>query len=146
LATFLNGPVSANNGSRKRSAKPLLKNFFVCIEKNYIQKHSTIRLVEGKNLCWDIFVDVTLAKEKAARPLLIAKLSVSLRCLQMLGSFPTTIDEDRVLLEQGSRSSRCETKQPCLDVSPPSEHLQLTRKYRLMKKLLLQNSIDRLLK
>ena len=134
-------------GNNATSSKSLLKSFFECM-KDHIKDLNTRPLIAG-HPCWTGFGGAYLATESSKRLILIGKVSTGLRCLEVLSMFPTTPEEDQVLIKEqiGNLSSRtCSSGVPCSgQLSPPSEQLLLTRQYRLLKKKLIQEVVDKLL-
>lgn len=138
-------PVTSNTAIRNETTKDLLLDFLSCM-REHIRELSTRALVDGHS-CWDKFEKMYSSVENSARPLLLGRLSASLRCLEVLALFPTNLEEDRLLIEQDrNASSRSCRRGPSCSVEPaPSEQLKLTRRYRYLKKLMLQEVVNRFL-
>ncbi|KAL3691902.1 hypothetical protein R1sor_005553 [Riccia sorocarpa] len=124
-------------GNRSAIGSSAMRKFFACIEN---QAKPVRGLLDGL-VCRSELTGVFLQEERLTRGLLVARISVVLRCKEILSSFPTSIVEDRKLMKSDvdtciqKNSSTCRT----------SSHLQLARKYRYMKKLLIQTPVDKLL-
>ena len=57
----------------------------------------------------------------------MVKVGLSLRCVEILNSMPTTLEEDGLLLKASTDASM---------------HIQLARQYRYIKKLFIKQFID----
>lgn len=110
------------------SSNVSMTNFLTCM-KNHIGELSTQPLVSG-HPCWADFLKVYMAAEDSTRGLLVGRISAALRCLEVLSLFPTTIEEDKVLISDRSSNA--------------SDILQLSRQYRYLKKQMLQEVVNRL--
>lgn len=140
---FKEGPSFAATGlSNNQSSDVHMRSFFTCM-KSHIGELSTQALVSG-HPCWDDFLRVYMAADDSTWALLVGKISAALRCLEVLSYFPTTIEEDRVLISDSSSSRTCVTGIPCSGKQTVSDHLQLTRQYRYLKKLMLQDVVNKL--
>ncbi|OAE35833.1 hypothetical protein AXG93_4225s1370 [Marchantia polymorpha subsp. ruderalis] len=129
-------------GNHSAVGSSAMHKFLACIEK---QSSFPRGLLDGPT-CQSELTKVVLKEEKLTRAMLLARISVVLRCKEILSSFPTTISEDRDLLKADPDTCSQETSASCQNVQSVSSHLQLTRRYRYMKKLMLQTPVDKLLK
>lgn len=124
------------------SSNAYMRSFFTCM-KSHIGELPTQALISG-HPCWEDFLKVYMAADGSTRALLVGKISAGLRCLEVLSLFPTTIEEDRVLISNRSSSHTYVNGMPCSGKQTVSDHLQLTRQYRYLKKLMLQDVVNKL--
>eukprot|EP00250_Pteridium_aquilinum_P009486 c18698_g1_i1 orf=110-3349(+) len=104
--------------------KSSLEDFFVCLEDTrwrsaYWALHSSV--------CSEYACRALASLDESIITKLMVKVSLSLRCLEILNSFPTTIVEDKLLLKEHNHSSI---------------HVQLSRQYRHIKKLFFKDFIQ----
>lgn len=128
LQASLPGPTTGLNGNESSNVE--MRSFFTCM-KTHIAELATQALVSG-HPCWEEFLKVYSAAEPSTRLLLVGKISAGLRCLEVLSLFPTTIEEDLNLIRDRSSNQTI------------SEIVQLTRQYRYLKKLMLQEVVNKL--
>ncbi|CAM6085612.1 unnamed protein product [Calypogeia fissa] len=119
-----------------------MRTFFACLES---QGTSPQGLLDG-HVCQSALDEVLRIEKTLERGMLLARISVALRCSEILASFPTTLDHDRKLVTASSEDCSIENSLACRSRQAPSRHLQLTWQYRYIKKLLLQAPIDNALK
>jgi hypothetical protein len=124
-------PSQAVGLNSNQSSNMYMRSFFTCM-KSHITELATQTLVSG-HPCWEDFLKVYTAAESPTRSLLVGKISAGLRCLEVLSLFPTTIEEDRVLIGDS------------FGIPTVSEVLQLARRYRYLKKLMLQEVVNKLI-
>nr|PNR34699.1 hypothetical protein PHYPA_022597 [Physcomitrium patens] len=120
-----------------------LRSFFTCM-KSHIRELSQHPVVEG-HPCWEEFVTVSEIADASTWSLLVGKIAVGVRCLEVLSLFPTTIEEDEALINASNNSRTCVSGTSCSGRQTVSEHLQLTREYRYLKKLMLQEVVHKLI-
>ncbi|KAL2609007.1 hypothetical protein R1flu_027580 [Riccia fluitans] len=127
----------SESGNRSAVGSSLMRKFFECIESQV----KPVRGLADGLVCRAELTDVFLHEEKLTRGMLVARLSVVLRCKEILASFPTTTAEDRELMKSDTETCSQENSSTCRT----SSHLQLTRRYRYMKKLLIDAPVNKLL-
>ncbi|MCO5562290.1 hypothetical protein L7F22_015915 [Adiantum nelumboides] len=108
--------------------KSSLDAFFMCLDN--IQLKNAPWAVDS-SVCSDYACRALTSLRESRRIEMMVKVSISLRCLDIVNSFPTTILEDKRLLKESNHSS---------------SHVQLARQYRYMKKLFLMDFINHVIK
>ncbi|KAJ7521945.1 hypothetical protein O6H91_19G076300 [Diphasiastrum complanatum] len=142
----LNGLISceADDCKNQTFVRSNMKKFFRCMQS---LENPFYRPLLHQHDCQNFLASVLRAQEQKVWTILVARISVALRCLELLASFPTTITEDHLLLKNSTKSRG--SNQPngktftTVDVISPSVHL--ARHYRYAKKLLLRSTVDRVL-
>lgn len=138
VADFVLLPKTANPSSYSTLRQDALKTYFGCLGSHKLSKS----VAEWKGCIDNLVTALSLATERKVS-YWIAEISIATRCFQVLQSLPTSIDEDRSILESNCQSpldTNCRGSRTGMSL------LQLTTRYRLMKKMLLQATIDRLLR
>lgn len=93
----------------------------------------------GSVFCSEVLSQSMVGLDKQSYTTLVVKVSLALRCVEILNSFPTTIEEDKLLLEEINASRDQNTSHST------HMHLSLTRQYRYIKKLFLKKYIHHVL-
>ncbi|KAH7299329.1 hypothetical protein KP509_24G005700 [Ceratopteris richardii] len=112
-----------HNSDNEVNHKSNLRHFFLCL--NDITWKSAAWALHS-SICSEYACQVLTSLSKRDQISVMVKMSTSLRCIEILNSFPTTILEDQRLLKQHRHASI---------------HVQLARQYRFLKKKFLMDYI-----